>query len=78
MRTWKNVEVNLLGIKQIDFKVIEMNKPFDTFNTLLGLRWFVNSNNIIDFRKEEMFFANNKKVVHIPLDVDMSHAYVED
>lgn len=49
MCTWKNVQVNIKEIKQyVYFEVVEMNKPFNTFQGLFGLRWFMNSNDIVD------------------------------
>lgn len=47
--TWRHVEVNFHGIKQlVDFEVVKVKETFDSFDALLGLRWFVNTKEIMD------------------------------
>lgn len=61
------MEVNIKGLKQIiNFEVVEMKEPFNTFRELLGLRWFFNSNGILDSRKEEIPLVDDNKTMHIP------------
>lgn len=44
-----------------------MKGTFDSFDALLGLRWFVDSRGVIDARKEEISFSNDKQIVCIHL-----------
>lgn len=54
-----------------------MKEPFNTFRALLGLKWFVNSNGIIESRREEISLADDNRIVHIPLGEREDRSYVE-
>lgn len=64
--------------KYVDFQVGEMKEPFNTFQALLGLRWFVNANGLVDPYKKDISFADDNSIVRILL-VDLEDtSYVEE
>lgn len=77
--TWRQVKVNFKGVKKVvDFQVVTIQKTFDSFDSLLRLRWFVDSCGVINARKEEISFVDDRRIVHIPLEKNQDENYIEE
>jgi hypothetical protein len=73
----EKVEVNIGGVKKLDFEVTEIMDDSDPYPSLLGMDWEFDNNVVLNLKKRKFPFETNTLHVIAPLDSNEGDIYNE-